>query len=241
MTRYCPSRLQVCLVAVRRAISVATHCRTEGIAPVLCMARETHPVASRHLRTVISGLVAGVRPVDEREAADQAGILTWIASGDQLFRILPPATPPQHLVSYFALVDPARHLVLLGDHVKSGLWLPSGGHVEDGEDPRDTVDREAFEELGIRARFHDSLGAGRPFFLTATPTRGPGSHVDVSLWFVLSCDRDDELSPDPREYRSVRWFPLDRPEGWPAERFDPEMGRFAAKVMATLNSRVSAD
>jgi 8-oxo-dGTP pyrophosphatase MutT (NUDIX family) len=63
-------------------------------------------------------------------------------------------------------------MVLLGDHVKSGLWLPSGGHVEHGEDPRDTVDREAFEELGIRARFHDRLGAGRPFFLTVTPTLG---------------------------------------------------------------------
>jgi len=190
---------------------------------------------------VISGLVAGVRPWDEREAADQAGILEWIASGDQLFRIAAPATPPRHLVSYFALVDSARHLVLLGDHVKSGLWLLSGGHVEDGEDPRGTVDREALEELGIRARFHHRLGAGRPFFLTATPTLGPGSHVDVSLWFVLTCDRDEQLRPDPREYRSVRWFPLDRHDGWPDDQFDPQMGRFTAKVMATLGNRVSAD
>ena len=189
----------------------------------------------------ISGLVAGVHPVDEQEAADQAGILEWIASGEPLFRIVPPATPPRHLVSYFALVDSARHLVLLGDHVKSGLWLPSGGHVEDGEDPRHAVDREALEELGIRARFHDCLGAGRPFFLTATPTLGRGSHVDVSLWFVLACDRDEQLRPDPREYRGVRWFPLDGHDGWPDDRFDPEMGRFAAKVMSTLDGRVSAD
>jgi 8-oxo-dGTP diphosphatase len=187
----------------------------------------------KELRAVISDLVAGVCPLDGREAADQAAILEWIASGQPVFRTVPPATPPRHLVSYFALVDSARRMVLLGDHVKSGLWLPSGGHVEDGEDPRDTVSREASEELGIRATFHDRLGAGRPFFLTVTPTVRENSHEDVSLWFVLACDRDAELAPDPREYRGVRWFSLDGGDGWPADRFDPEMGRFARKVMAS--------
>jgi 8-oxo-dGTP diphosphatase len=182
------------------------------------------------LRGVISELVSGVCPLDEHEASDQASILAWIASGDPICRTMPPATPPRHLVSYFALIDSARRLVLLGDHVKSGLWLPSGGHVEDGEDPRDTVGREALEELGIRAQFHDQFGAGRPFFVTVTPTVGPHRHDDVSLWFVLAGDRDAPLNPDPREYRGVRWFPLDSPDDWPADRFDPEMGRFVRKV-----------
>ena len=56
----------------------------------------------------------------------------------------------------------------------------------------------------------------------------------MSLWFVLDCDSDAELNPDPREYRGVRWFPLDGGDGWTADRFDPEMGRFARKVTATL-------
>ena len=30
---------------------------------------------------------------DAREAADQADILAWVASGQQLFRTAPPATP----------------------------------------------------------------------------------------------------------------------------------------------------
>jgi 8-oxo-dGTP diphosphatase len=174
------------------------------------------PVTGNQLREVISGLVSAVRPLDDHEAADQASILAWIASGDPIFRTAPPATPARHLVSYFPVIDPGRRLVLLGDHVKSGLWLPSGGHVEDGEDPRDTVSREAAEELSIRARFHDRLGAGLPFFLTLTPTAG------------------QPLDPDPREYRGVRWFPLDRPADWPADQFDPQMGRFARKVSACL-------
>ena len=111
-----------------------------------------------HLRAVIGGLVSQVRPVDAQEAADQAAIVDWIESGEPLFRTAAPATPPKHLVSYFVPLDAVGRCVLLGDHVKSGLWLPPGGHVEEGEDPRDTVEREALEELGIPASFHPRAG-----------------------------------------------------------------------------------
>ena len=173
------------------------------------------------LRVVISGLVAGVRPVDAQEAADQAATAEWIESGLPLFRTAAPATPPKHLVSYFVPRDAAGRSVLLGDHVKSGLWLPPGGHVDEGEDPRVTVERETLEELGIRAEFHPRVGAREPFFLTANPTRGERSHVDVSLWFVLDCHRDLELRPDPREFRSVRWYNIDEQLDWPATGSTP--------------------
>jgi 8-oxo-dGTP diphosphatase len=196
--------------------------------------RGCEPVSLDHLRLVIGGLVSQVRPVDAQERADQAAIGDWIESGLPLFRTAPPATPPKHLVSYFVPLDAAGRSVLLGDHVKSGLWLPPGGHVEEGEDPRDTVRREALEELGIPASFHAEVGAGLPFFLTSNPTRGERSHVDVSMWFVLDCGRAVELRPDPREFRSVRWYNLDEQLEWPADRFDPQMTRFIRKLKAAL-------
>jgi 8-oxo-dGTP pyrophosphatase MutT (NUDIX family) len=186
------------------------------------------------LRAVIGGLVSRVRPVDAQEAADQAAIASWIESGLPLFRTAPPATPPRHLVAYFVPLDAPGRSVLLGDHVKSGLWLPPGGHVEQGEDPRRTVERETLEELGIPASFHPRVGAREPFFLTANPTRGERSHVDVSLWFVLDCRRDVELRPDPREFRSVRWYNIDEQLEWPADSFDPQMTRFIRKLKAAL-------
>jgi 8-oxo-dGTP pyrophosphatase MutT (NUDIX family) len=189
------------------------------------------------VRELISGLVAAVRPLDEREAADQADILDWIASGHPLFRTVPPDTPPKHLVVYFIPFDAppntAGGCLLLGDHRKSGLWLPPGGHVEDGEDPRQAVIREAREELGIEAE----CGNGRPFFLTVTPTVGASSHLDVSLWFVLPVSRHEaRIAPDPREFKSVRWFGLDEQQVWPADRYDPEMHRFAAKLGAAAQT-----
>ena len=181
------------------------------------------------VRELTADLVAAVRPLDARKAADQAGILAWIASGQPLFRTVPPDTPPKHLVVYFIPFDPARRCLLLGDHRKSGLWLPPGGHVEDGEDPRQAVIREAREELGIEA----GAAEGRPFFLTVTPTVGANSHLDVSLWFVLPVARDGtRIVADPGEFKRVRWLDLAQRGGWPADTYDPEMRRFAAKLAA---------
>jgi 8-oxo-dGTP diphosphatase len=191
-------------------------------------------VSLEHLRQAISELVGQLRPVDAQEAADQAATVAWIESGRPLFRTAPPATPPKHLVSYFVPLDAPTRSVLLGDHLKSGLWLPPGGHVEEGEDPRDTVERETLEELGRPAEFHPGVSGRAPFFLTANPTRGEHSHVDVSLWFVLDCARAAELRPDRREFRSVRWYNIDEQLEWPADRFDPQMTRFIRKLKAAL-------
>jgi 8-oxo-dGTP diphosphatase len=185
-------------------------------------------VASSDTRALVSELAAGVSPHDAREAADQADILAWVASGQPIFRTVSPATPPKHLVVYFVPADTASRSLLLGDHRKSGLWLPPGGHVEDGEDPREAVTREAREELGISAEFHPWFG-GRPSFLTVTPTDEPSSHLDVSMWFVLQVDRATDLAPDPREFSTIRWFSLDEQRDWLSGPYDPEMGRFAAK------------
>jgi len=186
------------------------------------------------VRELISALVADVRPFDRREAADQADILEWIASGRPVFRTAAPATPPKHLVVYFIPVDAAERCLLLGDHRKSGLWLPPGGHVEDGENPHQAVIREAGEELGIAAEFADD----KPFFLSVTRTNEASPHLDVDLWFVLRLGKNGaRLTPDPREFKSVRWFDLDERrerEDWPADAYDPEMGRFADKLRSAL-------
>ena len=192
-------------------------------------------VASQDPRAVVCDLVAGVAPFDEYEAQDQATTLQWVRSGAPLFRIARPATPDKHLCVYFALFDDARRSVLLVDHVKAGLWLFPGGHVDDGEDPRTTVLREAAEELQITGEFHPRFG-DEPLFLTVTKTRGEHSHTDVSFWFVLNADQDMRIEADPREANQARWFALDDPAEWAHDRFDPHMARFRDKLAARLGS-----
>lgn len=180
------------------------------------------------MRDVVTALVRSIRPCDEIEERHRLETLAWIASGAPLFRLRSPATPPRHLVSYFALVDPTARRVLLVDHRKAGLWLPSGGHVEEDEHPRTTVEREAEEELGISAVFLFP----EPLFLTVTETVGStAGHVDVSLWYVLRGDCQKTLTFDAEEFHRVEWFPL---EGLPT-RADPHLGRFARKLAARLS------
>jgi len=101
----------------------------------------------------VAALVAAIEPYDDTERAQQADVLAWVASTSDIYRRAKPATPPRHLVSYAVLTDPRGGSVFLVDHRLSGLWLPAGGHVEPGEDPAVTAEREALEELGIKADF----------------------------------------------------------------------------------------
>lgn len=176
----------------------------------------------------IAAIVRAIQPHDTLEADHIRDTLAWIESGAPLYRIDKPATPPKHLVSYFVLLDPHNRQLLLVDHRKAGLWLPSGGHVEPGEHPRAAVERELWEELQIAARFMFP----EPLFLTVTQTVGQtAGHTDVSLWYVLQGDCRQPLMYDAEEFAGVAWFPLD---GLPLQRSDPHMARFGAKLTAAL-------
>lgn len=177
------------------------------------------------MRSAIREEVASIEPFDGLERTHIEDALAWIDSGSALCRVQKPATPPKHLVSYFVLVDDDH--VLLVDHKNAGLWLPSGGHVEPGEHPRDTVARELLEELGLEL----SEPAVSPLMLTCSQTVGiTAGHTDVSLWYVIDANRRVPLRFDANEFNSVQWFPFAEA---PLSRSDPHLGRFLKKLALT--------
>jgi 8-oxo-dGTP diphosphatase len=143
-------------------------------------------------RAAIRHEVASIRPFDEQEEIYRVDTLDWIDSGAPLFLTAKPATPPKHLVSYFAVVDGRD--ILLVDHKSARLWLPPGGHVEP------TVTRELGEELGFVAG-HDIT---EPLMVTCTTTVGltPG-HIDVSLWYIVTASRTQCINYDKHEFAGV--------------------------------------
>ena len=174
------------------------------------------------MRASIRSLVESIDPFDEVEEKTKCSVLSWIDSGAELCRLKKPDTPPRHLVSYFVVVD--QDHILLVDHINAQLWLPTGGHVEPGEDPTFTVRREAKEELSIDAEF---LRSGS-LFLTETRTLGRTSgHTDVSLWFILHGDRSHVYAFDRSEFNDIQWF--DR-QSVPLGKSDPHMARFLHKL-----------
>lgn len=186
------------------------------------------------MNSEISLLLEGLVPHDELERTHLDFTKRWVASGAGLFRVQKPATPSPHLVSYFLLVDPIENKVLLVDHRKACRWLPTGGHVEPGEHPRTTVEREIVEELGIEATFLYE----QPLFITVTETGGltPG-HTDVSLWYILVGDSSAQLEFDPEEFSEIRWF---SPDEIPYERADPHLSRCLQKL-SSVRQNTSQD
>lgn len=180
------------------------------------------------MRELIRKELMAIEPLDAVEREHLADALAWVDSGVELCRVAKPATPPKHLVSYFAVVDGDE--ILLVDHKNAGLWLPSGGHVELGEHPRSTVMRELDEELGFNAD-HEIQA---PLMITCTTTTGlTAAHTDVSLWYVVHAHRSRPITFDTAEFNGVRWF---RFSEVPFERSDPHLGRFLEKLGSRLGS-----
>ncbi|MFF7471025.1 NUDIX domain-containing protein [Streptomyces sp. NPDC008092] len=174
-------------------------------------------------------LVAAIEPWDGLERTHLRTAARWISSGAPLHRVRKPDVPATHLVSYFVVLDDTRGQLLLVAHRKAGLWLPPGGHVEPGEDPWAAVVRECREELGIEATASSVTGE-LPLFLTVTETRGPGTHTDVSLWYLLTAGADTITSYDRDEFDAIRWLTDEQVLDEPAELLDPHMHRFTRKL-----------
>lgn len=183
--------------------------------------------------TAIAKEIESIHPYDALEKDHQKDACDWLRSGTNPFRLIKPDIPPKHLVSYLVLVDPDHRSILLVDHIKAQLWLPSGGHVRLNESPREAAIREAKEEFGIQALFLRNNDT--PFFVTIAKTIGltPG-HTDVSLWYLLRGSIHDKMRYDRSEFTDIEWYTFDEILETDPLIFDPHLQRFTAKLARYL-------
>lgn len=190
--------------------------------------------ATALVRRSIEDQVKKIKPFDPLESQHREEVLEWISSGADLFRIKKPDVPLKHLVSYFVVIDRAQKSMLLVDHIKAQLWLPTGGHVEINEDPRDAVVREMNEELRMKTTFlHNDKS---PFFITSTKTGGltPG-HIDISLWYLVQGSIHDFIDYERAEFNDIEWFTFDEVLLSDPVIFDPHLQRFTQKLIGYLS------
>jgi 8-oxo-dGTP pyrophosphatase MutT (NUDIX family) len=177
------------------------------------------------LREQIRNEIEFITPLDSLERETIIDVLAWIDSGVELCRIEKPAKPDKHLVSYFVVVD--GDYILLVDHINAEKWLPTGGHIEGGEHPKDTVEREAYEELKIQTDFIRE----KAILLTSTETVGKtAGHTDISIWYAIKGNHFSTLAIDKNEFHEARWF---HRESLPTNT-DPHLMRFLEKLYGQI-------
>jgi 8-oxo-dGTP pyrophosphatase MutT (NUDIX family)/NTP pyrophosphatase (non-canonical NTP hydrolase) len=131
-----------------------------------------------------------------------------------------PASSVRHWTASAIVLHPDSELVLLIDHVKSGLVLFAGGHVRPGETLAEAAVREAREETGIDAGIitgplaaYDPVTVHPSPFLTieataADPVNGPHQHIDAM--FVMRAASAQIGQLDQREVTGARWVSPDQ-------------------------------
>jgi len=129
--------------------------------------------------------------------------------------------PYRHITAYFAACDFKTKQLFIGHHIKSGFWLFNGGHVDEGENLHETVEREIGEEWGLDAK---DLKIEEPAFLTLTEIENPTKqtcklHLDV--WHFVNVDKNN-FKPDPlklaEEFYSVEWMDMAKAREMAADR-----------------------
>ncbi len=126
--------------------------------------------------------------------------------------------------------------VLLHHHRKLGMWLPPGGHIEEGELPDEAAVREVWEETGIRVVLvgerredvEDPVQLHRPAGVQLENI-GPGhQHIDL-IYFARPRD-SVEIHANYSEDR-VGWY---GPEDWDGMNVNAEVRGWCERALSAL-------
>jgi 8-oxo-dGTP pyrophosphatase MutT (NUDIX family) len=117
-----------------------------------------------------------------------------------------------HDVTLFILNGP--RLALIRKHpFPPDIWRPPGGGVKPGEDFVEGVQREAFEETGLRVELQRYLVEARARFVYG------GAELDWRTHGFLATTTDEVLDPhDTEEIAAARWGTLEELAGPLRER-----------------------
>lgn len=114
-----------------------------------------------------------------------------------------------HLCVYFAVYDPSSQEVYMGHHKKSGLWLFNGGHIDKGETPKQALEREFIEELGISIPAEE---VREPNLLTITPINNlqvQRCRMHYDVWYFIAKTKGNfhpEIAKYEKEFYKMEWL-----------------------------------
>jgi 8-oxo-dGTP pyrophosphatase MutT (NUDIX family) len=126
--------------------------------------------------------------------------------------------------------------VLLHRHRKLGMWLPPGGHIEEGELPDEAAVREVWEETGVRVELvgerrediADPVQLHRPAGVQLENI-GPG-HQHIDLIYLAKASGPAEIR-DEFARDQVGWY---GPGDWDGMRVNAEVRGWCERALEAL-------
>lgn len=134
---------------------------------------------------------------------------------------------PAHYCVFFLPIVRSSGLIYLGHHKKAADWIPPGGHIEPGEIPTGTVQREMQEELG----FTPTESMLTPYALSVKQIDRPGSGclVHYDAWYLVELSTPLDFHFDSGEYHATGWFSLE--EGIRQIKHNPDFAKIISHLL----------
>lgn len=95
--------------------------------------------------------------------------------------------------------------ILLALHVKGDYWAFPKGHIEPGENPYSTAERELFEELNLKI---ETLYGGHPLKEDYFFERGEDS-IHKEVVYYPAYVKGELFLKEPHEVVEAKWFDID--------------------------------
>ncbi|MBI4136673.1 NUDIX domain-containing protein [Candidatus Roizmanbacteria bacterium] len=114
--------------------------------------------------------------------------------------------PDDHFSTFFIPFVQKTKYVFMGDHIKSGVWLVPGGHIDRDEHPVDTIIREIKEELDTAVTEKDIE------FFDITITNINSSYPckrHYDLWYLYRLRERVNFNYTKEEFKVAKWMNIE--------------------------------
>ena len=121
-----------------------------------------------------------------------------------------------HFCAFFVAIDKDEDEIFIGLHKKSGLWLPNGGHIDTGETPLQTVEREIGEEWGDGVVDIRNIKDPELVTIQLIENSKQTCKIHFDIWFFIDVSKS-KFHPDEnklkKEYGENKWAGYEESKG----------------------------
>lgn len=113
-----------------------------------------------------------------------------------------------HFCAFFMPIHKPSRSTYLVHHIKANDWIPPGGHIDENENPIDTVKREFYEELGHRLD-NEAIELFDVSYKRGINDPKGLCKIHYDLWYTVDVNKKIDFAFLKKEFYNAGWFTFD--------------------------------